>query len=67
MSDTILPAIPEHIWIDHGRWRECVRCGQRQYRAAGQKRGAQAYTVVWLPEPQPCFQPDVSDIPRPCS
>jgi hypothetical protein len=52
---------PEHIWIDHGRWRECVRCGQRQYQAAAQPRGSQAFTTTvvsrWLPEPEPCVQP----------
>jgi hypothetical protein len=47
-----------HEWEDHGRWRECKRCGQRQYRVATKKRGSQAFTssVVqqWVPEPEPC-------------
>jgi hypothetical protein len=55
----------EHEWIDHGRWRECARCGQKQYQAAAQPRGNQAFgnSVVskWLPEPEPCVQQDSDD------
>ena len=50
---------PDHEWSDYGRWRMCARCGQRQYRAAGQKRGSQAFTtnvvLLWLPEAEPCM------------
>jgi hypothetical protein len=55
----------EHQWLDHGRWRECAQCSQRQYRTASQKRGAQAFTTSvvshWVPELEPCRWQDSGD------
>ncbi len=52
----------KHEWADHGRWRECVRCGQRQYKATAEKRGSQSLAsrvpTVWLPDAEPCVPQD---------
>jgi hypothetical protein len=37
----------EHEWVDHGRWRLCVQCGQRQYRAVSPARGS-VVSSQWL-------------------
>jgi hypothetical protein len=56
---------PEHEWNDHGRWRVCSRCGQRQYKATAEKRGSQSLAsrvpTFWLPEPEPCMLQDSAD------
>jgi hypothetical protein len=48
---------PEHEWVDYGRWRQCLHCGQRQFMAARLQRGAWR----WLPEPEPCVRQDSND------
>ena len=48
----------EHDWLEHVRWRECVRCGQRQYRATSGKRGATSAPTQWLPGAGPCVPQD---------
>jgi hypothetical protein len=58
---------PEHEWVDHGRWRQCVRCGQKQFMPTSRSRSGVAFSTStassrWLPaEPEPCVQQDGDD------
>jgi hypothetical protein len=51
----------EHDWDERGRYRVCLRCGQRQFREAGQRKGGQLRPTDmgarWVPEAEPCGQP----------
>jgi hypothetical protein len=51
--------VREHEWEDHGRWRQCLHCGQKQYLTSRIERvmsptgGTRA--SHWLPaEPGSC-------------